>query len=141
MHGQPTILILTICSMGAGCGGFSAELGSVPDAAVQVDQTNIPVLHQDLGLPPADVEPHPPDLVPLDVASDLMPDAQAPDLKPDAPAGRLVNTLAGSGAYAIPLASNYNASFRPAIVFIKEGEARLVRRRETLDDLTRRDIL
>ena len=99
MHGQPTILILTICAMGAGCGGFSAELGSVPDAAVQVDQTNIPVLHQDLGLPPADVEPHPPDLVPLDVASDLMPDAQAPDLKPDAPAGRLVNTLAGSGAY------------------------------------------
>ncbi|MCJ7604647.1 MAG: diaminopimelate decarboxylase, partial [Dehalococcoidales bacterium] len=66
----------------------------------------------------------------------LIPDIRLPEMQ----AGDIL-AVAGSGAYAIPLASNYNASFRPAIVFIKEGEARLVRRRETLDDLTRRDIL
>jgi diaminopimelate decarboxylase len=47
--------------------------------------------------------------------------------------------VAGSGAYAVPLQSNYNASLRPAVVFVKDGRARLVRRRETLADLTRRD--
>jgi diaminopimelate decarboxylase len=36
---------------------------------------------------------------------------------------------------------NYNAMFRPAIVFVSEGKARLVRRRETLEDITRRDIV
>ena len=49
--------------------------------------------------------------------------------------------IAGSGAYAIPLQSNYNASFRPAIVFVRDGKARLVRRREMLEDLTRCDIV
>lgn len=44
-----------------------------------------------------------------------------------------------SGAYCLPMASNYNASFRPAIVMVKDGQARLVRRRETLGDLTRCD--
>lgn len=49
--------------------------------------------------------------------------------------------MAGSGAYAIPMQSNYNASFRPAIVFVRDGKARLVRRRETLEDLTRCDAV
>ena len=47
--------------------------------------------------------------------------------------------VAGSGAYAVPMSSNYNAAFRPAIVFVSDGRARLVRRRETLEDLTRHD--
>ncbi|MCX7911364.1 MAG: diaminopimelate decarboxylase [Dehalococcoidales bacterium] len=47
--------------------------------------------------------------------------------------------VAGSGAYAVPMSSNYNAAFRPAIVFVRDGHARLVRRRETLEDLMRRD--
>jgi diaminopimelate decarboxylase len=51
-----------------------------------------------------------------------------------------VLALAGSGAYCLPMSSNYNASFRPAIVFVREGQARLVRRRETLEDLTRCDV-
>ena len=42
-----------------------------------------------------------------------------------------------AGAYCLPLASNYNASLRPAVVFVREGQARLVRRRETYDDLLR----
>ncbi|HEY98013.1 MAG TPA: diaminopimelate decarboxylase, partial [Dehalococcoidia bacterium] len=49
--------------------------------------------------------------------------------------------VAGSGAYAIPLQSNYNSTFRPAIVFVRDGKARLVRRRETLEDLTRLDAV
>jgi diaminopimelate decarboxylase len=47
--------------------------------------------------------------------------------------------VAGSGAYCVPMQSNYNANFRPAIVFVKDGQARLIRRRETLDDLLSRD--
>lgn len=46
-----------------------------------------------------------------------------------------------SGAYSIPMASNYNAVLRPAIVLVKEGKARLIRRRETYEDLINRDIL
>jgi diaminopimelate decarboxylase len=49
--------------------------------------------------------------------------------------------MAGSGAYAVPMQSNYNSMLRPAIVFVKDGKARLIRRRETLDDLTRRDVI
>ena len=46
-----------------------------------------------------------------------------------------------SGAYCLPMASNYNASFKPAIVLVKEGKTRLIRRRETVDDLTRCDLV
>ncbi len=45
------------------------------------------------------------------------------------------------GAYCLPMASNYNASLKPAIVLVKEGKPRLVRRRETFDDLTRCDLV
>ena len=49
--------------------------------------------------------------------------------------------IPGAGAYCLTLASNYNASLKPAIVMVKEGKARLIRRRETLDDLTRCDLI
>ena len=45
------------------------------------------------------------------------------------------------GAYCLPMASNYNASLKPAIVLVKEGKAHLIRRRETLADLTRYDLV
>jgi len=48
--------------------------------------------------------------------------------------------LASCGAYCIPMASNYNLVPRPAIVMVKDGEARLVRRRESIEDLTRCDL-
>jgi diaminopimelate decarboxylase len=35
------------------------------------------------------------------------------------------------------MASNYNLVPRPAAVLVKDGEARLIRRRETIDDLFR----
>jgi diaminopimelate decarboxylase len=49
--------------------------------------------------------------------------------------------MAGSGAYAIPMQSNYNSMLRPAIIFVKDGKARLIRRRETLADIMRRDLI
>jgi diaminopimelate decarboxylase len=38
------------------------------------------------------------------------------------------------------MASNYNASLRPAVVLVAGGQARLIRRRETYEDLTRADV-
>ncbi|WP_026999396.1 diaminopimelate decarboxylase [Eisenibacter elegans] len=45
-----------------------------------------------------------------------------------------------AGAYAFSMASNYNSRFRPAEVLIHEGKAHLIRKRETLDDLTRNQV-
>jgi diaminopimelate decarboxylase len=39
------------------------------------------------------------------------------------------------------MASNYNALPRPAIVMVKEGRARLIRRRETYQDLMSLDVI
>ena len=46
----------------------------------------------------------------------------------------------GTGAYCYTMASNYNGQPRPAIVFVKDGQARVVTRRETYADLYHRDI-
>ena len=46
-----------------------------------------------------------------------------------------------SGAYSLPLASNYNASLKPAIVMVKQGQAHLIRRRETYEDLVNCELL
>lgn len=45
------------------------------------------------------------------------------------------------GAYCIPQACNYNASFKVAVVMVREGKARLIRRRETLADLISCDVI
>jgi diaminopimelate decarboxylase len=45
-----------------------------------------------------------------------------------------------TGAYGYALANNYNSVPRPAVVFCRRGTARLVVRRETYDDLSRRDV-
>ncbi|MGA7677118.1 MAG: diaminopimelate decarboxylase [Dehalococcoidia bacterium] len=44
-----------------------------------------------------------------------------------------------SGAYSIPMSSNYNMVTRPAIVMVKDGKARLIRKRESYKDLMRLD--
>ncbi len=46
-----------------------------------------------------------------------------------------------TGAYNYSMASNYNRIARPAVVFVKDGQARLVIQRETLDDLVRLDVI
>ena len=40
-----------------------------------------------------------------------------------------------AGAYGYEMAMNYNARPRPAEVLLLNGQAHLIRRRETLDDL------
>ena len=46
----------------------------------------------------------------------------------------------GTGAYCYTMASTYNGQPRPAIVFVRDGEARVVTRRETYEDLMARDL-
>ena len=53
---------------------------------------------------------------------------------PEARVGDLV-LMATTGAYAYTMSNNYNGALKPAIVFVQNGEARLVTRRETYDDL------
>ena len=65
----------------------------------------------------------------------LLKDADLPPLEP----GDIL-AMPAAGAYALAMASNYNASLRPAIVLVKDGQARLIRRRETYEDLMRTDI-
>ncbi len=65
----------------------------------------------------------------------LLWDVELPPLEPGD-----VLAVPAAGAYAPAMASNYNASLRPAIVFVRDGRARLVRRRETYDDLMRCEV-
>jgi diaminopimelate decarboxylase len=60
----------------------------------------------------------------------LIADVELPRIEP----GDTIALLA-TGAYCIPMASNYNLSLKPPIVVVKGGQATLVRRRETYDDL------
>jgi len=46
-----------------------------------------------------------------------------------------------TGAYGYAMANNYNGVPRPPVVFCSEGDARVVVRRESLDDLLARDVL
>jgi diaminopimelate decarboxylase len=44
-----------------------------------------------------------------------------------------------TGAYGHAMANNYNAITRPPVIFCRDGDARVVVRRETFDDLAARD--
>jgi diaminopimelate decarboxylase len=44
-----------------------------------------------------------------------------------------------TGAYTLAMGSTYNGVPRPAVVLVRDGEARVIRRRETVDDLLRYD--
>jgi len=66
----------------------------------------------------------------------LLFDAKLPD---DVRVGDLVATPV-TGAYGRSMGSNYNAITRPPVVFVRDGEARLVVRRETFDDLLATDV-
>lgn len=54
-------------------------------------------------------------------------------------AGDLLAVLC-TGAYNYSMASNYNRNCRPPVVFVRDGETRVVIRGETYDDLLRSDI-
>ena len=66
----------------------------------------------------------------------LVRDAQVPA---DLEVGDILAT-AVTGAYGHSMGSNYNKVPRPPVVFVADGKARLVVRRETFDDLTRLDL-
>ena len=46
-----------------------------------------------------------------------------------------------AGAYCFTMASNYNSRYRPAEVLWYKGEAHLIRKRETLEDLMQNQVL
>ncbi len=50
-----------------------------------------------------------------------------------------VLAVATAGAYTLSMASNYNLVPRPALILVSEGQARVIQRRETYDDLLKRD--
>jgi diaminopimelate decarboxylase len=58
---------------------------------------------------------------------------------PRAVAGDVI-AIPASGAYCLAMASNYNHAPRPAVALVKDGSARLIRKRETYDDLMRLDV-
>ncbi len=45
----------------------------------------------------------------------------------------------GCGAYHFPLASNYDLVGRPPLIAVRDGQARVLVRREIFDDLLHRD--
>ncbi len=65
----------------------------------------------------------------------IVRDAPLPDPAP----GDVLATPV-TGAYGYSLANNYNGVPRPPVVFCRDGEARLVVRRETYEDLSARDV-
>jgi len=62
------------------------------------------------------------------------------DVELDDPRPGDVLVTPATGAYGHAMANNYNGVPRPPVIFCKDGEARVVVRRETLDDLTSRDV-
>ena len=60
----------------------------------------------------------------------LITDVEMPALKP----GDVI-AVPAAGAYCLAMASNYNGMPRPEVLMLRDGEAHVMRRRETLDDL------
>ena len=66
----------------------------------------------------------------------IVDEAMLDDPKP----GDVIVTPA-TGAYGYAMASNYNGLPRPPVIFCRDGDARVVVRRESFEDLTARDVL
>lgn len=49
--------------------------------------------------------------------------------------------IKNAGAYGFTMSNNYNARFRPAEVLLLDGKPHLIRKRETLEDITRNQVL
>jgi diaminopimelate decarboxylase len=65
----------------------------------------------------------------------LITDIEMPILK----TGDVI-ALPAAGAYCLAMASNYNGMPRPEVLMLCDGEARVMRRRETLDDLITAEV-
>ena len=62
-------------------------------------------------------------------------DRLLPEVRPDD-----ILAIQNAGAYGFSMASNYNGRLRPAEVLIYRGKAKLIRQRESLDDLLRNQV-
>lgn len=58
---------------------------------------------------------------------------------PEVQEGELI-AIPVAGAYHLSMSSNYNGARRPAVVMLEAGKSRLIVRRETTEDLLKRDI-
>jgi diaminopimelate decarboxylase len=67
-------------------------------------------------------------------------DIVVPEATLDSPRPGDVLVIPATGAYGHAMASNYNAVPRPPVIFCSDGNARVVVRRETYEDLALRDI-
>ena len=65
----------------------------------------------------------------------LITDIEMPALKP----GDVI-ALPAAGAYCLAMASNYNGMPRPEVLMVRDRDARVMRRRETLDDLVAAEV-
>ena len=65
----------------------------------------------------------------------LVRDARLPRLR----AGEVL-AIPAAGAYQLAMASNYNLAYKPAVVLVENGAARLIRRRERPADLMSLDV-
>jgi diaminopimelate decarboxylase len=65
----------------------------------------------------------------------LISDIEMPELKP----GDIL-CVPAAGAYCLAMASNYNGMPRPEVLMVSDGAARVMRRRETLDDLVAAEV-
>ena len=66
----------------------------------------------------------------------LVQDVMMPGIEP----GDII-AVPVTGAYCLPMASNYNGALKAAVVMVDRGRDRLICRREELDDLLRLDIV
>ncbi|MHA2958592.1 diaminopimelate decarboxylase [Priestia megaterium] len=65
----------------------------------------------------------------------LMWDVQLPKANPDD-----LLAMFCTGAYGYSMASHYNRLPKPAVVFVEDGEAQLVVKRETYEDIVKNDV-
>ena len=65
----------------------------------------------------------------------LITDIEMPELK----SGDIL-CVPAAGAYCLAMASNYNGMPRPEVLMVRDGEAKVMRRRETLDDLVATEV-
>jgi diaminopimelate decarboxylase len=49
--------------------------------------------------------------------------------------------MKNAGAYGYSMASNYNSRSRPAEVLVLNGKAQLIRKRDTLEDIMRNQVV
>ncbi len=58
---------------------------------------------------------------------------------PELKEGELI-AIPVAGAYHLSMSSNYNGARRPEVLLLEEGKVTVMLRRETTDDLLKRDL-